>query len=60
MNMLWALVITASFLNANNIAKAVELSGARIVDTSSGVEDTPGRKNVAKIAEFLRTVSEID
>ena len=50
----------AGGLTKDNIAKAVELSGARIVDTSSGVEDTPGRKNVEKIAEFLRIVSELD
>ena len=33
------------------------LSGARVVDTSSGVEDAPGRKNPEKIRAFLAAVS---
>lgn len=49
----------AGGLTKDNVATAVELSGARIVDTSSGVEDVPGHKNVNKIAEFLRAVAGI-
>ena len=49
----------AGGLHAGNVAEAVALSDAAIVDTSSGVEDTPGRKNVEKIAVFLDTVAEI-
>ena len=49
----------AGGLNAGNVVEAVELSGAPVVDTSSGVEDAPGRKSVEKIRRFLRTVSEI-
>ena len=49
----------AGGLTKDNVGTAVELSGARIVDTSSGVEDVPGHKNVDKIAEFLRAVAEI-
>lgn len=49
----------AGGLTKDNVAKAVELSGARIVDTSSGVEDVPGHKNVDKITEFLRAVAGI-
>ena len=49
----------AGGLTKNNVATAVELSRACIVDTSSGVEDVPGHKNVDKIAEFLRAVAEI-
>ena len=49
----------AGGLHAGNVAEAVALSDAAIVDTSSGVEDTPGRKNVEKIAVFLGTVAEI-
>lgn len=48
----------AGGLTKDNVATAVELSGARIVDTSSGVEDIPGHKNVDKITEFLRAVAE--
>ena len=49
----------AGGLTKDNVATAVELSGARIVDTSSGVEDVPGHKNVDKITEFLRAVAGI-
>ena len=49
----------AGGLTKDNVATGVELSGARIVDTSSGVEDVPGHKNVGKIAEFLRAVARI-
>ena len=49
----------AGGLNADNVAEAVALSDAAIVDTSSGVEDTPGRKNIEKIAAFLGKVAEI-
>ncbi len=47
----------AGGLNAENVAEAVRLSGARTVDTSSGVEDAPGRKNPDKIRAFLKTVA---
>lgn len=43
----------AGGLNAQNLAEAVRITGAKIVDTSSGVEDRPGHKNVKKIIEFL-------
>ena len=49
----------AGWLTKDNVATAVELSGARIVDTSSGVEDVPGHKNIDKITEFLRAVAGI-
>ena len=49
----------AGGLTKDNVATGVELSGARIVDTSSGVEDVPGHKNVDKITEFLRAVAGI-
>lgn len=43
-------------LDADNVADAVRLSGARIVDVSSGVEDRPGVKNPARIGAFLRAL----
>ncbi len=45
--------LLAGGLEAGNIAEAVRISGARAVDVSSGVEDRPGHKNPASIAEFL-------
>jgi phosphoribosylanthranilate isomerase len=47
----------AGGLTVDNVADAVRLSGARVVDTSSGVEDAPGRKNPEKIRTFLAAVS---
>jgi len=43
----------AGGIHAGNLAEAVEVSGAAMVDVSSGVEDTPGVKNTGKIREFL-------
>jgi phosphoribosylanthranilate isomerase len=47
----------AGGLTAENVAEAVRRTGARVVDTSSGVEDTPGRKNPEKIRAFLDAVA---
>ena len=46
-------------LNADNVAKAIQVTGARIVDVSSGVEENPGTKSRERISEFLKTVSAI-
>jgi len=43
-------------LNADNISDALKISGARIVDISSGLEDSPGEKSIAKITAFLQAV----
>jgi phosphoribosylanthranilate isomerase len=40
-------------LTAARLPEAVRISGAAAVDVSSGVESRPGRKDVAKIGEFL-------
>jgi phosphoribosylanthranilate isomerase len=54
----WALPwMLAGGLDAANVAAAVRLSGASTVDTSSGVEDAPGRKNPSKIKMFLDAVA---
>lgn len=58
----WSLLAGQSFgkpwmlaggLTAQNLAEAVRTSGARAVDTASGVEDQPGVKNLQKIKDFL-------
>lgn len=43
----------AGGLHAANLAEAVRATGTPAVDTSSGVEDRPGEKNISKIKEFL-------
>jgi phosphoribosylanthranilate isomerase len=43
----------AGGLNPENVARAIEVSGAQLVDASSGVEDEPGRKSPEKIAAFV-------
>jgi len=45
--------LLAGGLNAENLAEAVKISGARAIDVSSGVEDRPGHKSPDKIREFL-------
>ena len=40
-------------LTTDNLAEAVRMTGAPAIDVSSGVEDAPGVKSVAKIAAFL-------
>jgi phosphoribosylanthranilate isomerase len=45
--------LLAGGLTADNVIDAVRISGARMVDVSSGVEDRPGEKNISKIKAFL-------
>lgn len=44
----------AGGLNAGNVADAIRYTGAELVDTSSGVESAPGKKDTAKIAAFCK------
>ncbi len=58
----WSLLADASIdmpwglaggLNPDNVAEAVRITGAGLIDTSSGVESAPGVKDEALIAAFL-------
>ncbi len=46
-------------LNTDNLAEAVEITGAAMVDVSSGVEDAPGHKDPERITDFLEAVAKI-
>lgn len=46
----------AGGLNPANVAEAIRLTGAPLVDTSSGVESAPGEKDAGKIAAFCAAV----
>ncbi len=48
--------VLAGGLTPGNVGEAIRISGAQAVDVSSGVEDTPGVKNVGKIQDFLTAV----
>jgi phosphoribosylanthranilate isomerase len=45
-------------LDPDNVAEAIRLTGAPLVDVSSGVESAPGVKDVDKIAAFCKAVSQ--
>jgi phosphoribosylanthranilate isomerase len=46
-------------LTAANLAEAVTLTGARMADVSSGVEERPGVKSVERIREFLAAAASL-
>jgi phosphoribosylanthranilate isomerase len=45
-------------LDPDNVAEAIRLTKAPLVDVSSGVESAPGIKDVDKIAAFCKAVSQ--
>ena len=49
----------AGGLTPENVSDAIRLTGARLVDTSSGVESAPGVKDMDKIAGFCKAVRNI-
>ena len=52
----WAL---SGGLDDRNVAEATAITGARLLDISSGVERAPGIKDVDKIAAFLQAVARL-
>ena len=48
--------LLAGGLTPENVAQAIEISGAQMVDVSSGVEDSQGVKNLDKIRSFLKAL----
>lgn len=49
----------AGGIRADNLYDAVGITGAKIVDVSSGVEDSPGKKDPIKISTFLALAASI-
>jgi phosphoribosylanthranilate isomerase len=48
----------AGGLNPENVAHAIAVSGAAMVDVSSGVESAPGIKSESRIADFVAAARE--
>jgi phosphoribosylanthranilate isomerase len=52
----WAL---SGGIDLGNVERAVGITGAKLVDASSGIESAPGVKDVDKIAAFLQRVAQL-
>jgi phosphoribosylanthranilate isomerase/indole-3-glycerol phosphate synthase/phosphoribosylanthranilate isomerase len=50
-------VVLAGGLTPANVQSAIAAANPDAVDVSSGVEESPGRKDIAKVAAFCRAVS---
>lgn len=53
-------IILAGGLTPENVAEAVKAVGPHAVDVSSGVESTPGRKDLQKLQQFIESVRKAD
>jgi phosphoribosylanthranilate isomerase len=51
-------MVLAGGLRPDTVAAAIRATGAAAVDTASGVEARPGRKDLAAVAAFVRTARE--
>lgn len=52
----WAL---SGGIDAGNVERAAAITGARLIDISSGVESAPGIKDVDKMATFLQRIASL-
>ncbi len=51
--------ILSGGLNIDNVKQAVRITGAQIIDVSSGVETAPGFKDIDKITKFIEVANEL-
>ena len=49
--------LLAGGLTPENVGEALRISGATMVDVSSGIEDAPGQKSAQKIHDFIAAVN---
>jgi len=47
-------------LNPDNVAQAIAMTGARMVDVSSGVESAPGEKDITLIRKFISAARSVE
>ncbi len=52
-------MIAAGGLNTANLSRIVTLTNAWGVDVSSGVEESPGKKNPAKVSDFVNKANKV-
>ncbi len=50
----------AGGLTSENVADAIRITGAPMVDVSSGVESSPGVKDVVKVARFIQAAKAVE
>jgi phosphoribosylanthranilate isomerase len=55
----YAKIILAGGLNAENVKEAIQIARPFAVDVCSGVEAAPGRKDFAKMREFISIVTKL-
>jgi phosphoribosylanthranilate isomerase len=55
-----ARVVLSGGLTPDNVGQAIEVAAPFAVDTASGTEAEPGRKDPAKVAAFFRAVAAAD